>query len=142
MNPFYFLVAVISLFASRLSSVDPCNTTCANETTAASKVEAPLACNLLALTADERKRHFEVVGPALRRLRTGVRELPNGYEFQFPSDAKTVALLNEWVGRERRCCPFFEMDVWVGAKGGPLSLRLTGREGTKEFIRMSEWITR
>ncbi len=142
MNQFYFVVAIISLFASRLSSVDPCNTAPSSETTAGSKLEVPLACNLLALTPAERKRHFEVVGPTLRRLRTGVRELPNGYEFQFPSDAKTVALLNEWVARERRCCPFFDMDVRAGAKGGPLTLRLTGRQGTKEFIRMSEWINR
>jgi hypothetical protein len=140
MNPFYFLVAIISLFASRLSSADPCSTAPASENTAAAKLGAPLACNLLALTAEERKRHFEIVGPALRRLRTGVRELPNGYEFQYPSDAKTVALLNEWVARERRCCRFFEMDVRVDAK--PLSLRLTGRQGTKEFIRMGEWINR
>src|ERR1700747_469910 len=51
--------------------------------------DSPFACNLNAFTAQERKRHFNELGPALRRLRTGVRELPAGYAFSFPNDSKT-----------------------------------------------------
>lgn len=101
----------------------------------ASKHESPFACNRMALTAEERKRHFDELSPALWALRTSVRELPDGYEFVFPGDSKTYQLLEEWVSGERRCCPFFDIDLRSGREGGALSLRLTGREGVKQFIR-------
>ena len=101
----------------------------------AEEKQSPFACNRLALTPEIRKRHFEVLGPALRNLRTGVRELPDGYEFSFAADSKTFAMLAEWVDQERLCCPFFDIDVRIEREGGPVWLRLTGRPGTKNFIR-------
>ena|ERR1700682_6445956 len=99
------------------------------------KHESPFACDRLALTPEVRKRHFEELGPILRGLRTGVHELSNGYEFQFPNDEKTFALLAEWAAQERLCCPFFDIDLRIDREGGPAWLRLTGREGTKAFIK-------
>jgi len=97
--------------------------------------DSPFACDRLALTPELRKRHFEELGPALRSLKLAVRELPDGYEFKFPSDAKTVAMLEEWIAQERLCCPFFDIDLRFEREGGPVWMRLTGRPGTKEFIR-------
>ena len=104
--------------------------------------QSPFACDLHALSPAARKRHFDELGPALRALRRGVRELPNGYEFEFPSDAKTVAMLMEWIELERICCPFFDIEVRLASEGGPVRMRLTGRPGTKEFIRVdgAAWI--
>ena len=104
--------------------------------------ESPFACNVSALTSAERHRHFDELGPALRALRTGVRELPNGYEFAFRGDPKTVAMLAEWAVQERLCCPFFDIEVRLDREGGPAALRLTGRKGTKEFMQVdgAEWI--
>jgi hypothetical protein len=106
--------------------------------------ESPLACDRLALSPEVRKRHFEELGPALVKLRRNVRELPDGYEFEFPSDPKTMAMLEEWVGQERLCCPFFDIDVHFVQEGGPVWLRLTGRPGTKEFMEAdgAAWIRR
>ena len=98
--------------------------------------ESPLACNVTALTPKERTRHFDELGPKLRSLRKGVRELADGYEFEFPSDAATYRLLIEWAAGERVCCPFFDVDVRSTREGGPLLLRLTGRDGVKEFIEV------
>jgi hypothetical protein len=108
----------------------------------ATKHESPFACDRLALTPEIRKRHFDVVGPKLRTLRTGVRELPDGYEFAFPSDQATFDLLAEWVSQERLCCPFFDIGIRLESEGGPLWLRLTGRPGTKDFIKVdgAKWI--
>jgi hypothetical protein len=107
---------------------------------AASSVEAegesPFACNITALTPEERARHFNELGPELRSLKQGVRELADGYEFRFPSDARTYRLLTEWTAGERVCCPFFDVDVRSTREGGPLWLRLTGREGVKSFIEV------
>jgi hypothetical protein len=96
---------------------------------------SPLACNAFALSPEVRKRHFEELGPALLKLKKITRELPNGYEFELPADNNTYQLLTEWAFQERLCCPFFDIDLRFDREGGPLWLRLTGRSGTKEFIK-------
>ena len=96
---------------------------------------SPFACNALALSPKIRKRHFEELGPALLKLKKSTRELPDGYEFEFSADNKTYQLLTEWAFEERLCCPFFDIDLRFDREAGPLWLRLTGRSGTKEFIK-------
>ena len=133
MNRLCLLLTVISFLAIPAASEDSCKT---------KKGESAFVCDRLALSPEARKRHFEEIGPALRKLRTDVRELSNGYEFQFPSDPKTIAMLDEWAEQERLCCPFFDIDVRFEHEGGPTWLRLTGRSGTKDFIRAdgADWI--
>src|ERR1700677_1329156 len=97
--------------------------------------ESPFACNRAALTAQARKRHFDELSPALRARKKNIRELRDGFEFEFPSDTATFQLVSEWVAGERLCCPFFDIDVHAEREGGSLWLRLTGREGVKQFIR-------
>jgi len=97
--------------------------------------ESAFACNRQALSPELRKRHFDELGPKLGSLKQDVRELPNGYEFQFPADPATVQLVAEWAAGERACCPFFDIELRLEREGGPLWLRLTGREGVKQFIR-------
>ena len=106
------------------------------------KRESPLACDRMALSDAERTRHFDELGPALRKIKKSVRELPDGYEFEFPADRASVALLEEWVAGERVCCPFFDITVRLEREGGPVWLRLTGREGVKHFIEVdgAAWI--
>jgi hypothetical protein len=99
------------------------------------KHESPFACNAFALSPEIRKRHFEELGPALLKLKKSIRELPDGYEFELPADNKTYQLLTEWAFLERLCCPFFDIDLRFDRENGPLWLRLTGRPGTKEFIK-------
>src|SRR6266513_3642464 len=96
---------------------------------------SPFACNAFALSPEVRKRHFDELGPALLKLKKNTRELPDGYEFELPADTKTSQLLTEWAFQERLCCPFFDIDLRFDREGGPLWLRLTGRSGTKEFIK-------
>ena len=106
------------------------------------KKESPFACDTLALTPEIRHRHFDVLGPMLRDMRTAVRELSNGYEFEFPNDEKTYQLLTEGVFQESQCCPFFDLDVRLEREHGALVMRATGREGTKAFIQKdgAKWI--
>jgi hypothetical protein len=102
---------------------------------AAKRPESPFACNRFALTPEQRKRHFDELGPQLLSLKKSVRELPNGYEFEFPADASTFQLVAEWAIGERACCPFFDIDMRLEREGGSLWLGLTGREGVKQFIK-------
>jgi hypothetical protein len=108
-----------------------------------SKQESPFACNAFALSPEQRNRHFDELGPALRALKKSVRELDDGYAFEFPADAATLHLLTEWTIQERACCPFLEINLRLEREGGPLWLYLTGRKGTKEFLKIDAmaWIS-
>lgn len=97
---------------------------------------SPLACNAIALSPETRKRHFEEVGPALLKLKKSTRELPDGYEFEFPLSKDAYQLLTEWAFEERLCCPFLDIGLRFDRENGPLWLRLTGRPGAKEFIKL------
>jgi hypothetical protein len=96
---------------------------------------SPFACDRLALNAEQRKRHFDELGPQLRALAKGVRELPDGYEFEFPADPATFQLVSEWAAGEHLCCPFFDIDLRLEREHGAFWLRLTGREGVKQFVK-------
>src|SRR5207245_10973459 len=91
--------------------------------------DSPFACDLYAFSPEIRKRHFDELGPALRAVKSGVRELPNGYEFKFPSDAKTVAMSMDCAAKEEVCCPFFDIEVPLEREGGPAYLALPARQG-------------
>lgn len=101
---------------------------------AAATPESRFACNRLALGPAERHRHFDELGPRLRALVLQARQVPGGYEFQFPGDRATFDLIAEWAAGEHLCCPFFDIDLRLDREGGPAWIRLTGRPGTKEFI--------
>jgi hypothetical protein len=103
--------------------------------------ESPFACDTGAFTPEIRKRQDELA-PILRSLKKSVRELADGYEFEFPTDQKTYQLVTEWAIQERVCCPFFDISVRLDRDDGSLWLSLTGREGTKDFIKVdrAKWI--
>ena len=137
MKTFWLKMASMAAVLSSLGRVQ------AADASTKSKRESPLACNAFALSPEQRNRHFDKVSPALGALKKSVRALDDGYEFEFPADAATRQLLAEWTIQERMCCPFFEIDLRLEREGGPLWLRLTGRKGTKEFIKMeaAAWIS-
>jgi hypothetical protein len=97
--------------------------------------ESPLACDRTALSPEQRKRHFDELGPKLRTVVLEARELTNGYEFQFPGDRITFELIAQWSAGEHLCCPFFDIDLRMNREGGATWIRLTGRPGVKDFIR-------
>jgi hypothetical protein len=122
-------------FITAIAIVAPVAIWAASEASRGTEHVSPFACNAFALSPEARKRHFEEVGPALLKLKKSTRELPDGYEFEFPPDKAAYRLLTGWIIDERLCCPFLEIDLRLNREGGPLWLRLTGRPGTKEFIK-------
>ena len=131
----FVLVTLPGLFAF-------CPDTCDKPATTTKRHESPFACDRLALTPAQRKRHFDEVTPQVHAMVKSARELPNGYEFEFAPDPAAIAKIAEWVAGERLCCPFFDFEIRVERERGPVWLRLTGREGTKELIRadLGNWI--
>jgi hypothetical protein len=106
--------------------------------------QSPFACDRLALTPAERHRHFDELGPFLRTKVDVIRAEPDGYSFRFPNDGKTFSSLTEWMNGERRCCPFFDFSLNVAREHGEVWMKLSGRPGTKEFIRsdFTPWFER
>jgi hypothetical protein len=96
--------------------------------------EAPFMCVLGALDAKQRERH-QALAKQLHESIQEVKELPNGYAFRLPGDTLTILSVAEWTTFERLCCPFFTFALEIDGEGKPLWLRMTGRDGVKEFMR-------
>ena len=105
---------------------------------------SPFACQRSALSAADRKRHFDELGPTLRGMVKNVRELRDGYEFEFPADPATFRLVAEWAAGEHLCCPFFDIDLRQEREKGAFWMRLSGRSGVKQFIEadLGKWMSR
>lgn len=91
----------------------------------------PLACVPDAIPSADRPAHFALIG----RLFENVREkviLDDGYAVRF--DAAAFGDVARFVENERLCCPFLAFTLEVQPGGGPLWLRMTGPEGTREFL--------
>ena len=95
--------------------------------------ELPIACDLTALTPEERGRRQIVLGIITQTI-IGRSELANGFELSFDTARVDLAAVGEWIALERRCCPFlhFRMDI---EPAGKIILALTGGRGVKEFLR-------
>lgn len=143
MKALAILILAIALATLGIARVTHQGSSAAQQTAMhGSRKESPFACDTLALTPEIRKRHFDVLGPKLVSLRTAVRELPNGYEFEFPNNLETYQDLTEWAFQESQCCPFFDLHIRLEREHGALVMSATGREGTKAFIKAdaARWI--
>jgi len=91
----------------------------------------PIACNLTNAELQERRR------TVLETLRSGVlavEELADGFAYSFSSEVNHFPALAAMIDLERQCCPFLQFRVTLAASNGPISLEITGPEGTKEFL--------
>ena len=93
-----------------------------------------LACDLTAIPATSREEHI-LTAPQLFQTVQEVRELPNGYAFQFLNQPGKFMAIAKYIENERLCCPFFRFELEIKANGGALWLRLTGGEGVKDLLK-------
>src|ERR1700752_187879 len=96
--------------------------------------QSPLACDMTAIPAEQRQSHLHARRELFLQIKE-TRELPNGYEFRFADELNLTRRLAEFISLEKLCCPFLHFAIEIEAENGPVWLRLTGREGVKEFIR-------
>ena len=96
----------------------------------------PLACNMDVFMPGEREKHIQTTTQLFQSVQT-IHEAENGFEFLFPNfDAPdNMTQLAEFIFNERRCCPFLEFTLKIASNDAPISLLLTGPEGTQEFLR-------
>lgn len=90
-------------------------------------------CNMGSLTSQERAR-YKVLGQKLKAANVERKEEASGYAFRINTAEASLLDLAEWVTFEKRCCPFFDFEISLAREGGPLWVRVSGREGVKAFI--------
>ena len=102
-----------------------------NNQSPTSTTELPIACNLSEAeqAAREEELATELFGNCLE-----VVELPDGYAFRFAGEQEWIAKLVEFIGFERKCCPFFTFELAFEPEEGPVWLRVKGSEEVKEFV--------
>jgi hypothetical protein len=96
--------------------------------------ESPIACDMGAIEPGRRQQHI-ATGKEVFRAIEEIRELSNGYLFRLPDEPEMLVRAALFISLEKLCCPFMGFVIEAEPEGGPLWLRLTGREGVKAFIR-------
>jgi hypothetical protein len=94
--------------------------------------DIPVACCLS--DAELRKREATLLAQFKSAL-IATEELPDGYVFRVPGDKKWMAVVWELMVAERECCPFLTFELTAQPNMGPVSVRVTGPAGTKEFLK-------
>lgn len=84
------------------------------------------------LSAAELKRRGEL-SLRLKRLVGKAEPIPQGFRLRLPAELKLAELI-EWIGVERRCCPFLTFDLIFPPDGGPTTLRIVGGKGVQDFL--------
>ena len=95
--------------------------------------ESPLICNLGALDRAQRERHQANMSQLFGSVEE-TEELPDGYAFRWLAESATILKVADFIILERLCCPFFNFALELEPESGPLWLKLTGREGVKQFL--------
>lgn len=94
--------------------------------------DLPIACRLSDWALGRRKATLRDEFWPLVRF---VEELPDGYAFHLALDEKAIVSLAPWIAAERECCPFLRFEIVAEPDSGPVTLRLTGPPGTRDFLK-------
>lgn len=93
--------------------------------------DVPIACTLSEDALRARKNGL-LVGVAA--LSTKSVKLATGYRLEFPARSDVLTQVTEMIDAERHCCRFSRFTLTVEPDLGPISLELTGPDGTQGFF--------
>ncbi|MGH9457334.1 MAG: hypothetical protein ACRD2J_06790 [Thermoanaerobaculia bacterium] len=93
-----------------------------------------LACDMSALTPEQRKRHH-VLAARLLEAAPVRREIDRGWEVRVDRSVLPLEELGEWISLEARCCPFLDFEISIAAGAEPVRVRLTAAVDAREFLR-------
>ena len=103
-------------------------------TQAANNTSAALfACDLTALSEQQRSAHQALALRLFSTLLQETRELADGFAYRF--DGEHYALVADFIAGERLCCPFFTFTLEVTPQRGPVWLQLTAAGDVKPFLQ-------
>ena len=93
--------------------------------------ELPIVCTL---NADALAARREDLLAVLRERCERLERTPSGCRLQFAASSETLHAIARIVDAERQCCQFLEFRLTVSPGLGPITLDVTGPEGTVEFL--------
>ena len=96
----------------------------------------PIACNLDALNTEERARRA-LLAARLRTQAQEVRETETGYAIRLPEQPSAYQDAFELALLERRCCPFFRLELTFEPGPGAVWFALGGSPDVKAFLAAS-----
>lgn len=64
-----------------------------------------------------------------------LREQPDGYSWTYDGGRSLLPTMMEWVDLESRRSPSLDYSVTVFRDGGPLVLKVSGKQGVKPFLK-------
>jgi hypothetical protein len=91
----------------------------------------PIACSL---TSTELRESEATLLSQFRAALVKTEELQDGYAFHIPGDDDSFRQVAELIVAERECCPFLVFEVSALPNMGPVTVRVSGPTGTKEFL--------
>jgi hypothetical protein len=92
-----------------------------------------IACNLDALSLEERRRRAELAA-TLEAGEMERAELGDGYAFRVAPEPSIAHDALEWLLLESRCCPFLRLELSLEPERSALWLRLRGSAEIKAFL--------
>lgn len=92
----------------------------------------PVACCLS--DAELREREATLLAQFKSGV-VGIEELDDGYAFRLPGENNCLGLVADLMMAERECCPFLTFQLTAEPNMGALTVRITGPDGTKEFLK-------
>ena len=90
------------------------------------------ACDLSALSREQRTAHTELVSRLFGSLVQEARELPDGFAYRFAGEH--YAHVATFMTNERQCCPFLRFKLEVAPHHGAIWLHLTAEGEVKPFL--------
>ena len=96
----------------------------------------PMVCGINSLTARERGRRDTLIHQLMPKAQ--VEETADGMQFTWADDATAYAKVTEFVGLERRCCPFLDFEMRFSGPDAPVVLVLYGDDEVKKFVKSSD----
>jgi hypothetical protein len=93
--------------------------------------DLPVACTLSAAELDSRRGDLlpGLIAQAAHRL-----PLANGYRLTFVPAPGLLETIARVVDVERQCCRFLRFQLVVDQDSAPITLDVTGPDGTKDFL--------
>jgi hypothetical protein len=93
--------------------------------------DLPVACTL---AADELSSRREGLLPGLIARATSRVALDDGYRLTFPPAPGLLAEVARVIDAERQCCRFLRFQLVVDQDCAPITLEVTGPDGTRAFL--------
>jgi hypothetical protein len=94
-------------------------------------MDLPIMCEL---TPEELRTRREEVLARLAERATKQEATTDGYVFTFEPSSDTLKMLTAAIDGERQCCRWLRFVITVEPDGGPITLTLSGPDGSRDFL--------